>query len=701
MRKNARIDRAFWERQVGPGVDMRWADAAKLRRPGAMSAAERQRRHREGTGEIANMFASAAREIDWERRRRCLSSFREFIREYLMGDGAIFEYEPFAETDAIMDVMTAASSAAVPYHIRITRGGGKTTLMIALAVYMLCRHDKKFIVLTASKIELATPMVNDIWNLFEASDTLAQDFPEYSLPIRALEGNRQRAASQKFLGKPTLIKKSDKVIRFPKLSTGCPLLRGSEGGSIVIANGFDGKTRGLRIGKLRPDFILLDDLQDDEMAKSAEQIEKARQKIYKTYMKLGSSLEKPAVLMTSTAIEPNDLSETFARDPNFKTETFPLMTQMPNAAAMELWRQYKRIKDGDIVAKRFGEHNETVFYAANREAMDAGAVPFWRECYDHDGTEISAVQHAMNLYLEDEESFMSEYQMQPKRANLALDLPRDVVPTRVLAAFGRHVVPPGYMFVAMATDINHSYAFSTVITAFKPDRTAHVLAHIISPVSIDAALNDTDFNATLFAALVAHGRSLHDLGIRVNAWGIDASGRPMTAVCQFAKTAAANADIRIPCCGMMGRAQTKFNPYARNRLKDSLNSTVLVGDDRERAGIAMGRPYLGNRWINWDADRYKEACQRALLSEPGAPGGCTLYADGNHTDFAIQVTNERLVGKRPHGDGRDEFIWESADPHDLLDCLAMDYALAGYHGIAGGLSAPVRRLPAKRKIVIR
>ena len=43
--------------------------------------------------------------------------------------------------------------------------------------------------------------------------------------------------------------------------------------------------------------------------------------------------------------------------------------------------------------------------------MDDGAVVAWPERFNHD--ELSAVQHAMNLRLQDERAFWAEYQNEP------------------------------------------------------------------------------------------------------------------------------------------------------------------------------------------------------------------------------------------------------------------------------------------------
>lgn len=53
----------------------------------------------------------------------------------------------------------------------------------------------------------------------------------------------------------------------------------------------------------------------------------------------------------------------------------------------------------------------TEFYRKHRRAMDAGGVVAWAERYNED--ELSALQHAMNLRLQDEAAFFAEYQNEP------------------------------------------------------------------------------------------------------------------------------------------------------------------------------------------------------------------------------------------------------------------------------------------------
>ena len=137
-------------------------------------------------------------------------------------------------------------------------------------------------------------------------------------------------------------------------------------------------------------------------------------------------------------------------------------------------------------------------------------------------------------------------------------------------------MPDGYVFVAASTDLNVSYALTTTIVAFKPDMTAHVMHHMFTKCKIDSRLPTAEYNNAVIDALVKLGKQLKSFGIKIDGWGIDASGTPFDAVTMFAKTSMQT--VGIPACAMLGRASHVFNGFVRSRLRDEINKTVLCGD---------------------------------------------------------------------------------------------------------------------------
>src|SRR5947209_1705344 len=75
-----------------------------------------------------------------------------------------------------------------------------------------------------------------------------------------------------------------------------------------------------------------------------------------------------------------------------------------------LWDQYATLRADSLRADGDGRE-ATAFYREHQAAMDEGAVVGWPARFNPD--ELSALQHAMNLKIRDEGSFMAEYQNEP------------------------------------------------------------------------------------------------------------------------------------------------------------------------------------------------------------------------------------------------------------------------------------------------
>jgi hypothetical protein len=75
-----------------------------------------------------------------------------------------------------------------------------------------------------------------------------------------------------------------------------------------------------------------------------------------------------------------------------------------------LWRRYAEVRADSLRNGNAGEE-ATTLYRDHRVAMDEGAIVAWPERFNHD--ELSAIQHAINLKLQDEAAFFAEYQNEP------------------------------------------------------------------------------------------------------------------------------------------------------------------------------------------------------------------------------------------------------------------------------------------------
>ncbi|GAF69325.1 unnamed protein product, partial [marine sediment metagenome] len=83
--------------------------------------------------------------------------------------------------------------------IAAERGGGKTSIMEGLVVWGLLYGFINWAVWIEANLEMAKLSLEDIKLLFEQpGEAFAADFPEYCMPVAALEGQSMRARSMTF-----------------------------------------------------------------------------------------------------------------------------------------------------------------------------------------------------------------------------------------------------------------------------------------------------------------------------------------------------------------------------------------------------------------------------------------------------------------------------------------------------------------------
>jgi hypothetical protein len=246
--------------------------------------------------------------------------------------------------------------------------------------------------------------------------------------------------------------------------------------------------------------------------------------------------------------------------------------------------------------------------------------------------------------------------------------------------------PDWVTHVIASTDVNPSYALSTVLLGFGQDQSCAVLWYGLHRMAIPGDTSAPELARQLYAALTVHGRALAGLSVRPDHWAIDAGGAQFDPVIRFAGESARVCGI--PATGFTGRGAKNYKPYGK---------TLVAGQKREEChgafDIKNGRQI---RWVPWNADYWREIMQRAWLGDVGAPGACSLF-HGTHGEFAAQVAGERLLGKAEVG-GQMFWNWHTVPGrHDFGDCMAQGYAAAAFGGIGtGGMSAPRRYVETRR-----
>ena len=303
------------------------------------------------------------------------------------------------------------------------RGYGKTTRVCNSALWAVVTGRRRFVVIIGSSLDKAKEIMEDIQTELE-NEILQAMYPEVFVPFALLDGNAQRGPHQRYEGALTGLKLTKDKIVFPRIP-------GSKAAGAVVMVRPMTNVRGihhrLKDGTvLRPDFVILDDIQDDKTANSPTSIEKTLETIKKSVLKLGGHSKTLACVMNCTVIQPDDASDQTLEDPAWQAIRYMMLPSRSNNEAMWLG-EYAELRQsfskGDPESQHRARKRSMEFYIANREAMDDGAEASWEWAYawdDEDPTEISAVQHAYNFLIDDGESaFMSECQNQPLRSTVS------------------------------------------------------------------------------------------------------------------------------------------------------------------------------------------------------------------------------------------------------------------------------------------
>jgi hypothetical protein len=647
--------------------------------------------------------------VDTDRRRECEGSFRLFCETYFP------QTFTMAWSDDHLKVIAKIEQAVLEgglFAMAMPRGSGKTTLCEIACLWAILSGARECVALIGADEEHAANMLDSIKAELENNELLLADFPEVVYPIQCLEGIHQRAGGQLYQGTQTHIGWTAREIVLPTM----PDSKAS--GAIIRVAGITGRIRGMKHKQpdgqsVRPSLVLIDDPQTDESARSPSQCATREKILAGAILGLAGPGRKIAGLMTITVVRPDDMADRLLdreKHPQWQGERTKMVYAFPSNEA--LWAKYAEIR-AEGLRSDAGIAAATEFYRQHREAMDEGAVIAWPERFNHD--ELSAIQHAMNLKLQDEAAFWAEYQNEP----LPEDEPdEDLLSADEIAAkvngHKRGEVPVGCTHLTMFIDVQGKALF-WLVAAWADDFTGHIIDYGTEPdqtPTSGAYFTLRDIRRTLMVAAPRAGqegaiyaglerlceRTLgrewrRDDGamVRVDRCLIDANwGASTDVVYQFCRQSK-YANILLPSHGRyVGASSIPFSEYKRKR-----------GD---RVGLNWRIPNTAGkravRHVVFDTNYWKSFIHARLAVPMGDPGCLALYGrkPDAHRLIAEHLTAEYRV--KTEGRGRTVDEWKlranSLDNH-WLDCLVGSAVAASIQG-AVLFSTGSKPMPTRRRI---
>ncbi len=278
--------------------------------------------------------------LDASRRGAAERSFKLFCEVYLA------ESFKLAWSPDHLTVIARIEKAVLEgwlFAIAMPRGSGKTTLVEAAAMWAILYGHRRYIAIIGSAEDHAEAMLDSIKSSFENNDLLQQDFPEVCYPIECLDRIANRANGQMCDGRST-------QIRWGKRKIVLPTIEGSKAsGSIIQAAGLTGQIRGmshkLSSGeKIRPDFVIPDDPQTDESAKSPTQCDDREELIAGAVLGLAGPGKKIAGVMPCTVIRADDMADRILNRDKHPAWQGERMRCMPAACGISQTRAEQQLR---------------------------------------------------------------------------------------------------------------------------------------------------------------------------------------------------------------------------------------------------------------------------------------------------------------------------------------------------------------------
>jgi hypothetical protein len=615
--------------------------------------------------------------VNQPRRDAAEQNFRSFCEEYFPQTFGL------AWSQDHLKVISKIENAVLHgglFAMAMPRGSGKTTLCECACVWSALYGHRNFICLIGSDEGHASDMLDSIKTELECNELLSDDFPEVIYPIHAIDGIANRCAGQLYRGNRTHIGWTAKEVVLPTID-------GSKASGVIIkVAGITGRIRGMKHkrpdgGTVRPSLVVLDDPQTDESARSVSQCATRENILAGAVLGLAGPGKKIAGIMPCTVIRPGDMADNILnrdKHPQWQGERTKMVYSFP--VNEKLWDRYEIVRAEGYQAER-GLKDATEFYRANREAMDEGAVVAWPERFNYD--ELSAIQHAMNLRLQDEHAFWAEYQNEPLPDDSELE--REMTADQIAAKINRmprYSLPINCTHLTAFIDVQQNVLFYAV-AAWEENFTGYIIDYGAWPeqrrpyfTAKDATPNlsqvtkGAGLEATIYAGLegVASkvlGREYHrddGANMRIDRCMVDANwGLSTEVVYQFCRQSS-HAGVLLPSHGRyVGAASVPFAEYKR-KAGDRVGHNWRIPN-------VLGKRQV--RHVTYDTNYWKSFTVARLAVQMGDAGCLSLYGTTAHAHrlYSEHMTAEGRV--RTQGRGRTVDEWrilpERSENH-WFDC---------------------------------
>lgn len=264
------------------------------------------------------------------------------------------------------------------------RGGGKTSIVRCAAIWAMLYGHRRYVVIVGATGADAENSIKYIKGEFETNEALLHTFPEILMPIAYLDGSSRRASLHMVDGERTRMEYGRSKVILPTVDPlKLPEWQKANGcGSVMEIRSIDGAVRGLNTNGIRPDLVLLDDLETRDSIKSLRATDEIRLKIDTDISGLAGQQSKLTMLYIGTIMADDSVTAEMTDPkirPTWSGKRYQYMKSFPKEEKM--WEKYMEMrKDTDF----YGPEKAREYYLENKDKMLEGAEVAWPEGFDPD-----------------------------------------------------------------------------------------------------------------------------------------------------------------------------------------------------------------------------------------------------------------------------------------------------------------------------
>ena len=363
------------------------------------------------------------------------------------------------------------------------RGYAKTTRITNEVLFAVLHGMQNYVVIVCSNVTKAQEIVDSIRTELMQNDKLLELFPGPMACFRHLDNNPLKSRFQTYGGEHTFIKYEIGTIRFPIIPDEPSSGKYIEIRPLTNLKGLNHKVKaGPDAGKVfRPTLVVFDDPQTHEEARSPSSVGHIVSMIKRDALKGGSQSRRVSAIMAITPVCNGDVAYHFEKlEHSWDIIKYKMVEQRPTAHDVwmdeyaKIYLNYDRTKRGDRIRAAMQARK---FVEDNYDRLHEGAEVSWEWAYGWDEdpqTEISAVQHAYNIILDDGwEDFEYECQCNTEyglyEEGETIHCPPDTIITRT-NTLPRKRVPQGTLEVVTHIDVNKDLLSYVTVASGDPFR---------------------------------------------------------------------------------------------------------------------------------------------------------------------------------------------------------------------------------------